>query len=277
MYIIRADNLRHSYWRSASAGYSLDGVSLTVQPGEMLAILGRNGSGKTTLARHLNVLVPIQEGELTVAGLDARQQSNVWKIRRTCGMVFQNPDNQFVSSVVEEDLAFGPENYGESGDAVAERVRRVLEAVGMSGFERRSPHLLSGGQKQRIAIAGVLALDPQVLILDEATAMLDPQGRQEVLEILRRLRDGGEKTLVMITHYAEEAAMAHRVAVMEGGKLLGEGPPRQVLADRELLDRAGLLPPMAVRAFYDLEREGIRLPACPLTMEELVDMLCPLS
>lgn len=275
MRIVEAKHLSHSYQTDGSICRSLSDVSLSIRQGELVAILGHNGCGKTTLARHLNALLPLQEGTLTVAGLDAAQKANVWKIRKACGMVFQNPDNQFVSSVVEEDLAFGPRNFGVPEAEIPERIRRALETVGMSGFEKRSPHLLSGGQRQRIAIAGVLAVEPDILILDEVTAMLDPEGRQEVLSTVRRLHEAG-KTVVMISHFIEEAIFADRVLLIHDGAILAEGTPRELLTDPELLRQTGLTPPMAVRAYYDLRSVGVRLPYCPLTKEELVEAVCQL-
>ena len=268
-----AEKLIHSYAFAGSMRRSLDGVSLTVKRGELVALLGRNGCGKTTLARHLNALIPVQSGELTVAGLDAKGSANLWKIRRACGMVFQNPDNQFVSSLVEEDIAFGLRNFGTPEKDIPEKVRRALESVGMGGFEKRSPQLLSGGQKQRIAIAGVLALEPDILIFDEATAMLDPEGRREVLDTIDRLHRQGH-TILMISHYIEEAVFSDRVLLIHDGRILAQGKPRETLTDPELLRQAGLTPPMPVRAYYDLKAAGIVLSRCPLTVEELVEELC---
>jgi energy-coupling factor transport system ATP-binding protein len=191
-------------------------------------------------------------------------------------MVFQDPNNQFVSSVVEEDIAFGLENYDTLADEIPEKVARALAIVGMAGSEKKSPHMLSGGQKQRIAIAGVLAIDPDIIIFDEATAMLDPEGRQEVLATIRRLHDEEHKTIIMISHYVEAAVFADRVVLFRNGKLLAEGAPREILTDPELMHSAGLTPPLAVRVYYDLKAAGVTLSTCPLTNEELVEALCPL-
>ena len=268
-----AEKLVHSYAFAGSKRRSLDGVSFTIKQGELVALLGHNGCGKTTLPRHLNALLPVQSGELTVAGLDARGSANLWKIRRACGMVFQNPDNQFVSSLVEEDIAFGLRNFGTPEKDIPEKVRRALESVGMGGYEKRSPQLLSGGQKQRIAIAGVLALDPDILIFDEATSMLDPEGRREVLETINRLHRQGH-TILMISHYIEEAVYSDRVLLIHDGRILAQGKPREILTDPEQLRQAGLTPPMPVRAYHDLKAAGIVLARCPLTVEELVEDLC---
>lgn len=273
MEMINANELVYAYDEQDGARRSLDGISLTVDKGELVAVLGHNGCGKTTLARHLNALLPVQEGELTVAGCDARDENRVWQIRKSCGMVFQNPDNQFVSSFVEEDIAFGPRNFGADEADIPEKVRSALAAVGMAGFERRSPQLLSGGQKQRIAIAGVLATDPDIMVFDEVTSMLDPQGRQAVLDTIKRLHAAG-KTIVMISHYIEEAVFADRVVLVHDGRKLAEGAPRDMLTDLELLRRTGLTPPLSVQVYYDLLDAGVKLDLCPLTIEELVDEIC---
>lgn len=273
MEMINANELVYAYDEQDGARRSLDGISLTVDKGELVAVLGHNGCGKTTLARHLNALLPVQEGELTVAGCDARDENRVWQIRKSCGMVFQNPDNQFVSSFVEEDIAFGPRNFGADEADIPDKVRSALAAVGMAGFERRSPQLLSGGQKQRIAIAGVLATDPDIMVFDEVTSMLDPQGRQEVLDTIKRLHAAG-KTIVMISHYIEEAVFADRVVLVHDGRKLAEGAPRDMLTDLELLRRTGLTPPLSVQVYYDLLDAGVKLDLCPLTIEELVDEIC---
>lgn len=273
MEMINANELVYAYDEQDGARRSLDGISLTVDKGELVAVLGHNGCGKTTLARHLNALLPVQEGELTVAGCDARDENRVWQIRKSCGMVFQNPDNQFVSSFVEEDIAFGPRNFGADEADIPEKVKSALAAVGMAGFERRSPQLLSGGQKQRIAIAGVLATDPDIMVFDEVTSMLDPQGRHEVLDTIKRLHAAG-KTIVMISHYIEEAVFADRVVLVHDGRKLAEGAPRDMLTDLELLRRTGLTPPLSVQVYYDLLDAGVKLELCPLTIEELVDEIC---
>lgn len=271
--MIHAKDLTFSYRFEGSKYKTLDGFTLHVKPGELVTVLGHNGSGKTTFARHCNALVPIQGGSLAVAGMDAKDPEKLWQIRRACGMVFQNPDNQFVSSVVEEDIAFGLRNFGFPEQEIPVRVARALETVGMAGFEKRSPHLLSGGQKQRIAIAGVLAAEPEILILDEVTAMLDPEGRQEVLATVGKLHEQG-RTIVMISHYIEEAVMADRVVMVHDGRVVDEGPPAEILTDMDVLRSAGMTPPMTVRAYYDLKAAGVKLELCPLTMEALAEELC---
>lgn len=274
---VKAADIIYSYDGQAAEHRALDKITLTVRRGEFVALLGHNGSGKTTFAKHINVLLPLQSGELTVAGLNAAEEANIWAIRKACGMVFQNPDNQFVSSVVEEDIAFGLENYDTPVDEIPQNVKKALSLVGMEGYEKMSPHMLSGGQKQRVAIAGVFAVDPDIIIFDEATAMLDPNGRREVLDTARRLHDCAQKTVIMISHYVEEAVYADRVVLMHDGKILAEGPPREMLTDTDLMRRTGLLPAMPVRAYYDLKDAGIILPECPLTEEELVESLCRLN
>lgn len=273
---IVAKNLMHSYAFAGSKHHSLDDVSLTVKKGEFVTILGRNGCGKTTLARHLNVLIPVQSGDLRVAEMDAKNKKNIWYIRSKCGMVFQNPSNQFVSSLVEEDVAFAPRNFGVLENKIPNRVSKALSAVGMSGFEKHSPQLLSGGQKQRVAIAGVLAADPDIIIFDEVTSMLDPQGREDVMSVIRSLHNDG-RTIIMISHYVEEAVFSDTVVLMNDGKIIAEGAPKEILTDTELMKGAGMTLPMSVRAYYDLERRGIKLSACPLTIEEFVRELCRLN
>lgn len=274
--MIDARNLTYSYHFEGSRHKTLDQFTLSVAPGELVAILGHNGCGKSTFARHCNALIPLQGGELTVGGRNARQAENLWPIRKLCGMVFQSPDNQFVSSLVEEDIAFGLRNFGFPEQEIPQRVCRALDAVGMRGYGQHAPQLLSGGQKQRIAIAGVLAVEPDVLILDEVTAMLDPQGRQEVLDTVQSLHRAG-RTVVMISHYIEEAVFADRVVLVHDGQVLAQGTPRQMLTDLDLLARTGLTPPLAVRMYYDLKDAGVTLNRCPLTREELVEALCQLQ
>ncbi len=273
---IIAENIVHSYSFSLSRHRSLDDVSLTVKKGELAVILGKNGCGKTTLARHFNALIPIRSGELRVAQLDAKNRKNIWSIRNKCGMVFQNPSNQFVSSLVEEDIAFAPRNFGVPESEIQKRVSKALDLVGMSGFEKHSPQLLSGGQKQRAAIAGVLAAEPDIIIFDEVTSMLDPQGREEVLSVIKSLHNDG-KTIIMISHYIEEAVFADSVVIMNDGKITAHGAPRKILTNVRLLESAGLTPPMSVKVYYDLADRGIKLSMCPLTNEELVSELCRLN
>ena len=273
--IIIANNISHHFEESEDERLTLDDVSFFVRPGEFISILGHNGCGKSTLVRHMNALIKLQSGELLVTGLDVSENNNLWSVRKACGMVFQNPDNQFVSSIVEEDIAFGPDNYDMDPDKINEIVKRVLSIVGMSGYEKKSPHLLSGGQKQRIAIAGVLAVEPDILILDEATSMLDPDGRTSILSLVKKLNTEQGKTIIMITHYVEEALLSDRVLLMKSGRIIKDGSVREVLTDAESLADAGLIPPFAVRIRNDLEEKGVKLDACPLTAEELVNMICP--
>ena len=249
-------------------------INLIVEEGEALAIVGASGSGKSTLAKLLNAILVPTEGTVTVKGMDTRSEENLLNVRRTVGMVFQNPDNQFVSTIVGEDVAFGLENYGVPENEIPARVAAALAAVDMAGYENRATHTLSGGQKQRVALAGVLALSPDILVFDEATAMLDPDGRQEVLRTIRRLHKEQHKTVVMITHYIEEAIGADRVYLIHNGKMIADGTAREMLTQPELLAAAGLTPPMPVQMYYDLKQAGIVLARCPLTLEELAEELC---
>lgn len=276
MNFISAENLIHSYDFAGSGNRSLDNVSLNIKESELIAILGRNGCGKTTLARHINALLSVQGGALTVAGIDATDKNSIWAVRERCGMVFQNPENQFVSSLIEEDLAFGPLNFGVDESEIKKRIKNALEAVGMSGYEKHSVHLLSGGQKQRIAIAGVLTVQPDIIIFDEVTSMLDPNGREEVLGVINNLHKKGH-TIIMISHYIEEAVNSDRVVIMDGGRIIAEGEPEKILTDKKLLLGAGLTLPMTVSLYYDLMEKGITLSECPLTIEKLAGELCRLN
>lgn len=272
--IIDARGISHHFEESEEERLTLEDVTFTVKEGEFIAILGHNGCGKSTLARHLNALIKLQSGELKVAGFDVTQKDNLWSVRRACGMVFQNPENQFVSSVVEEDLAFGPDNYDFDPDSIDNIIKRSLAIVGMSGYEKKSPHLLSGGQKQRIAIAGVLAVDPDIMILDEATSMLDPAGRKSILSLARRLNKEQGKTVIMITHYIDETLDCDRVIILKKGRILKDSDTRDILTDTETLEDASLIPPFAVRLANDLRQAGIELDEKTLTLEELADQLC---
>ncbi len=278
--MIKGSRLGFSYFWDGESIPVFEQANIELKEGEWTALLGCNGCGKSTLVRLMSGLLPLQDGNLSVNGINAGNPANKWELCRTCGMVFQNPDNQFVSSVLEEDIAFGLENAQVPEREVTSKVKAALELVGLEGYEKRSPSSLSGGQKQRAALAGVLALNPEILIFDEATSMLDPKGRREVLAEMKKLRDCG-KTVVMITHDVEEAALADRVILMgcpngqkDTNTVLAQGSARIILTDCGLLKQAGILPPMAVRMYEDLKQAGIELNRCPLTKEELAEALC---
>lgn len=253
---------------------ALDGVSLEIQTGSFVAVLGHNGSGKSTLAKHINAILLPTQGKVLVGGMDTADESKLFDIRETAGMVFQNPDNQIVATVVEEDVAFAPENLGLPSEEIRRRVDYALQAVGMEEFKRNAPHLLSGGQKQRVAIAGVLAMNPQILVLDEASAMLDPRGRAGLLRVCQELHERG-MTIVMITHFMEEAALADRVVVLDGGRVRLDGTPEEVLTQGELLESLNLDMPFACRLSLQLQRRGVPVKAC-VTDAELEEELCRL-
>ena len=254
---------------------ALSHLDLSVAAGEFVAVLGTNGSGKSTLAKHLNALLLPTEGRCHIDGMDTRDAVQLWHIRQEVSMVFQNPDNQIIAAVVEEDVAFGPENLGVPSADLRQRVEEALDAVGMTAFRKFAPHLLSGGQKQRVAIAGALAMRTRCLVLDEPTAMLDPAGRQEVLDTVRKLHRQGGITVVYITHFMEEAAAADRVLVMEQGKLAEEGPPRKIFQQVARMKKRGLDVPLATEVAWRLRRKGMPLPEDIMTDEELVTALCP--
>ncbi|HYF93573.1 MAG TPA: energy-coupling factor transporter ATPase [Symbiobacteriaceae bacterium] len=258
------------------ATLALDHVNFAVTRGEFVAVLGMNGSGKSTLARHFNALLLPSEGRALVDGMDTREEKHLWSIRDHVGMVFQNPDNQIVAAIVEEDVAFGPENQGCPPAEIRGRVEEALATVGMTQMRERAPHLLSGGQKQRVAIAGALALRPTCLVLDEPTAMLDPSGRREVVEVVHRLNRELGITVIWITHFMEEAALADRVVVMAGGRVALEGTPRDVFVQSQRLRELRLDVPPAVAAAERLRARGVDLPAGILTLDELVEALCRL-
>lgn len=278
--MIKGSRLGFSYFWDGESIPVFEQANIELKEGEWTAILGCNGCGKSTLVRLMNGLLPLQNGNLSVNGINAGNHANKWELCKICGMVFQNPDNQFVSSVLEEDIAFGLENAQVPEREVTSKVKAALELVGLEGYEKRSPSSLSGGQKQRAALAGVLALNPEILIFDEATSMLDPKGRREVMAEMKKLRDCG-KTVVMITHDVEEAVLADQVILMgcpNGQKnpntVLAQGSVREILTDSRLLIQVGIVPPMAVRMYEDLKLAGIELNRCPLTKEELAEALC---
>lgn len=278
--MIKGSRLGFSYFWDGESIPVFEQANIELKEGEWTAILGCNGCGKSTLVRLMNGLLPLQNGNLFVNGINAGNPANKWELCRVCGMVFQNPDNQFVSSVLEEDIAFGLENAQVPEREVTSKVKAALELVGLEGYEKRSPSSLSGGQKQRAALAGVLALNPEILIFDEATSMLDPKGRREVLAEMKKLRDCG-KTVVMITHDVEEAVLADQVILMgrpngqkDPNTVLAQGSVREILTDSRLLIQVGIVPPMAVRMYEDLKLAGIELNRCPLTKEELAEALC---
>lgn len=275
---ISCENLCHTFTSADGAEVkALDNINLTIDKGEFVAIIGTNGSGKSTLAKHLNALLQPTSGTCSINGLDTMVPENLWAIRQQVGMVFQNPDNQIVAAVVEEDVAFGPENLGVPPAEIRDRVTAALAAVNMVEYRQHGPHQLSGGQKQRIAIAGVLAMLPECLVLDEPTAMLDPQGRQEVLAAVLRLHHERRMTIVCITHFMEEAVLADRVVVMNQGKIVASGSPRQVFSKVHELKSSGLDVPLAAEISCRLHQQGVEVPPDIITDEELVEALCRLS
>jgi len=256
--------------------YAVNGVSFEVEKGEFLVVLGHNGSGKSTIAKHMNALLIPSDGTVIVDGLDTKDQKNLWEIRSRAGMVFQNPDNQLVATIVEEDVAFGPENLGVEPVEIRKRVDESLKKVGMYEYRRHAPHLLSGGQKQRIAIAGILAMKPKCIIFDEPTAMLDPSGRREVLKNIKEINERYGITIVLITHYMDEAAQADRVIVMDGGKVILEGKPREVFSNVKEMKEIGLDVPQVTELCYELKNSGINIDTNILNVDEMVDALCQL-
>ncbi len=258
--------------RKATA--ALRDVTLSIEEGSFTVVLGHNGSGKSTLAKHMNAVLLPSGGKVYVAGMDTVDESLLLEIRRRIGMVFQNPDNQIVANVVEEDVAFAPENLGVPTREIRRRVDEALAAVGMSEFTRHAPHLLSGGQKQRVAIAGVIAMEPECIVLDEATAMLDPVGRREVLETVRRLNRERGITVVLITHHMDEAAQADRLIVMNGGKVAMDGAPRDIFCRVEEMRALGLDVPHTVELLYELKQAGMDLDLRAISVEECADAIC---
>ena len=272
--MIEVNHLSHLYVdENGNDVRALDDVSLSIRRGEFVAIIGTNGSGKSTLAKHFNVLLQPTEGTVTVCGFNTLDDEHIWNIRQHVGMVFQNPDNQIVAAVVEEDVAFGPENLGVPSAEIRKRVDNALAAVNMTEYAEHGPHLLSGGQKQRIAIAGVLAMKPDCIVLDEPTAMLDPKGRLEVLETIHRLNKEEGITIVIITHFMEEAVTADRVVVMKNGVKLQEGTPREIFTQVDTLKDLGLDVPVAAEVASKLIQNGVDIPNDIITNDELGDAL----
>lgn len=272
--MIEVNHLSHLYVdENGNDVRALDDVSLSIGRGEFVAIIGTNGSGKSTLAKHFNVLLQPTVGTVTVCGFNTLDDEHIWNIRQHVGMVFQNPDNQIVAAVVEEDVAFGPENLGVPSTEIRKRVDDALAAVNMTEYAEHGPHLLSGGQKQRIAIAGVLAMKPDCIVLDEPTAMLDPKGRLEVLETIHRLNKEEGITIVIITHFMEEAVTADRVVVMKNGVKLQEGTPREIFTQVDTLKDLGLDVPVAAEVASKLIQKGVDIPNDIITNDELGDAL----
>ena len=253
---------------------AVDGVELDVKKGDFVAILGHNGSGKSTLAKHINALLLPTDGEIWVAGMNTKDEDHVWDIRQSAGMVFQNPDNQIIGTVVEEDVGFGPENMGVPTEEIWTRVEEALKAVGMYKYRKHSPNRLSGGQKQRVAIAGIVAMHPQCIVLDEPTAMLDPNGRKEVIRAVRALNMVEDITVLLITHYMEEVVHADKVIVMDQGKVVMQGTPKEIFSRVEELQSYRLDVPQVTLLAHELKKKGIPLPDGILTIEELVNELC---
>ncbi|MDO5424674.1 MAG: energy-coupling factor transporter ATPase [Eubacteriales bacterium] len=256
---------------------AVDGVDLNVQKGDFIAILGHNGSGKSTLAKHINAILVPTEGTIYVDGKDTKDEENLWDIRSTAGMVFQNPDNQIIGTVVEEDVGFGPENMGVPTEQIWERVEEGLRSVGMWEYRKSSPNKLSGGQKQRVAIAGVVAMHPKCIVLDEPTAMLDPTGRYEVIRAVRALNQVEDVTVILITHYMEEVIYADKVIVMDDGKVVMQGTPREIFSQVDTLKQYRLDVPQVTLLAHELRKAGLDLPEGILSRDELVEKLCQLK
>lgn len=279
MGIIKAANLIFDYIKRdeednvEEVNRAIDHLSLEIQKGDFVAILGHNGSGKSTFAKQINGLLLPTEGTLWISDMNTQDESMIWEIRKKTGMVFQNPDNQIIGNIVEEDVGFGPENIGVPTDEIWRRVDESLEAVGMTAYRKQSPNKLSGGQKQRVAIAGVMAMRPQCIVLDEPTAMLDPNGRSEVIRTVRELNQKEGVTVLLITHYMEEVIHADRVIVMDEGKVVMDGTPREIFSRVEELKRYRLDVPQVTELAYELKQAGVPLPDGVLTREEFIDAL----
>ena len=279
MGIVKAENLTFEYIRRDEDGNvegitkAVDDVSIDIKQGDFVAVLGHNGSGKSTFAKHLNALVMPTEGTVWVDGMDTREEENTLRVRQTAGMVFQNPDNQIVGTLVDEEVGFGPENIGVPTDEIWERVEKSLKAVGMYAFRNQSPNKLSGGQKQRVAIAGIVAMKPKCIVLDEPTAMLDPLGRKDVLKVLHELNKQENVTVILITHYMEEVIDIDKLYVMDDGKLVMSGTPREIFSQVEKLKELRLDVPHVTELAYELQKEGVPLRSGILTAEEFTEEL----
>ena len=272
--MIQVNHMSHIYTdENGNDVHALNDVNLSIKRGEFVCIIGTNGSGKSTLAKHFNVLLQPSEGYINVCGYDTRDEAHIWDIRQHVGMVFQNPDNQIVAAVVEEDVAFAPENLGVPSEEIRRRVDEALKLVGMYDYRLHAPHLLSGGQKQRVAIAGVIAMRPRCIVLDEPTAMLDPHGREEVISTIERLNREMGITVVLITHHMTEAIRAQRVIVMDAGRILADGTPKEVFPQVELLESVGLTVPATTKVLYALNQAGFDLPLDALSTEECAQVL----
>ena len=256
-----------------SINRAIDNVDIDIQKGDFVAILGHNGSGKSTLAKHINAILIPTEGTVWVKGMDTKDEDNLWDIRQSAGMVFQNPDNQIIATVVEEDVGFGPENLGVPTKEIWERVEQSLKAVDMLEYRKHSPNKLSGGQKQRIAIAGIMAMKPECIILDEPTAMLDPNGRKEVIRTIKKLNEKEKVTVLLITHYMDEAIYADKVIVMDQGKIVMQGTPREIFSKVDELKHYRLDVPQVTELAHELQKSGLEIPNGILTVAELVDAL----
>lgn len=272
--IIDVKNLIYKY--EDNKKNAIDDLSLSIEEGEFVVIIGHNGSGKSTLAKHFNGIFLPSSGDILVKGMNTKDEENIWNIRQNAGMVFQNPDNQIVATIVEDDVAFGPENLGIEKEEIRRRVDEALEIVRMSEFSKKPPHNLSGGQKQRVAIAGIIAMSPACIIFDEPTAMLDPRGRREVVDTIIRLNKKENKTVVHITHFMDEATNADRVVVMQEGKIVMQGKPREIFSKVKELNDLGLDVPQMTELAYELRKEGLDIREDILTVEEMVDDLCQL-
>ena len=282
MGIIRASRLIFEYIRRdeedrvEEVNRAIDQVDVDIKKGDFVAVLGHNGSGKSTFAKHINGILLPTEGTVWISDMDTKEDKYIWDVRKTAGMVFQNPDNQIIGNIVEEDVGFGQENLGVPTEEIWRRVDESLEAVGMSAYRMKSPNKLSGGQKQRVAIAGVMAMKPQCIVLDEPTAMLDPNGRKEVVRTVRELNRKEGITVLLITHYMEEVVDADRVIVMDGGKIVMDGTPREIFSQVEQLKAYRLDVPQVTELAYELKKAGMPLPDGILTREELLEHLLPL-